>query len=1026
MLCFSSTLQAQNQTYGYEKVSTEVERVEKGLSQNSIRCMVQDQLGFIWYGTWAGLNRYDGQHFVVLGADIENPETALNSSVINALAIDSSDYLWVGTESGLNRLNVRSLEIENFSNVSIHPRLKDTIFSLLYLKNKLWVGTQKGLLMLTTDSLKAQYFILNEGGKEPQIRTIHQLDSHRLLLGTDRGVWEYDFNEFRLLRRLCYPIIQSDFINALQKDDHNHWFVGTEKGLDYLDLSNESSVIINHKDNSSRQSLFIVMDIMKDRDSNVWVATSGKGVKLLQALQGADKPYSYQRISALPMHTEKFPGRMSDEDYYYSLMQSRDGTIWLGSAWSGAFKLVKETNIFQKFQRSEATRGLTDNHIWAFLDDGNELWIGTERGVNIYNRKSHKIRSLQYPKLSSDKIRSLFKDSQGNFWIGTYKSGLNKYDPKVDQVEFYSPDSSLSHFIASNTVWQIIEDDEKNLWFATHNGLQRTNLISGETKVFQHNPNDSNSLSSDVVYSIYMDRQGRLWAVTFNGLNLFLPEKNGFKVFKSQTGDPHSLNTNRLFAIYQDTAMNYWVATIGGGLNKMDPTTGEVQHYTTAHGLSDNTIYAIIPDDFGNIWLPTNYGVSAFNIANESFVNYSVDDGLTSNEFNKGAAMKDRFGNLYFGGMFGFNVLKPKKIRTNHFVPELVVSEFKIDNQLISYALRHGEAIELNYQQKNLFFRFSMLDFVNPSKAIYKYRIRNLDNNWKTLSSRYPVLNINKLNPGYYIIEVNAMNSAGVWTDKPMQIKIYVRDAWYNLLHVRLIAIFILILTLYLVLHRRIKRIRLKHQTERQLLDLEKQTLRLQMNPHFIFNTLNSIQNFILKNDTDQSISYLSKFSRLMRMMLNYSREQFITLDEEIRLIKSYLEIESLRLEKSFEWTINTQAGMDLEEIQFPPMIIQPFVENAIIHGLLPLKERQGELVLNFTMEDQVLCVRIKDNGVGRKKGEKEKDKHRPSGMLITQRRLELINKLPTSDAFYEVKDLKDSLGNPAGTEVRLRIQIDA
>jgi ligand-binding sensor domain-containing protein len=1023
--------QAQLPVFGYEKLSTELERVDKGLSQNSIRTMLQDKHGFLWFGTWAGLNRYDGQNIVILGTDIDNLDGSLSSPVINAIAEDNSGYLWVGTEGGINKVNRQTLEIENFQKSAyIHPDLKDTIFSLLADSSILWVGTQKKLIKvdLKDDSLYSVPVPNPEGITNLQIRTIKKQGVNTLVLGTDDGLLLLNTKSLEIMMHLRFPKLSSSWVLCAEKISEKQWFVGTENGLNLVDITSGQVQNILLDADSDKEQKEIITDVMLDRDSNLWIASSGHGIRIMAHWK--DQDYSTEKLSALPLHSERFPGKLGDEDYYYSLLQSHDGTLWLGSAWSGAFKLVNETNIFQKFQKNSASQGMSDNRIWAFLDNQEELWIGTEKGVNIYNRKNHSLRVLNHigPKnkrLSSEKIRSLYKDSQGHIWVGTFQNGLNKYNPKTKHVEVFSPDSSLAYYIASNTIWRILEDDKHNLWFATHNGLQKINLLTGETKVYRYNADDSTSISSNVVYNIYIDRQGRLWAATFNGLNMFLSEKNHFKRFTSESGNPKSLNTNRIFSVYQDTSLNYWVGTIGGGLNKLDPVTGEVSHFTTTQGLSDNTIYAIIPDEYGNLWLPTNYGISAFNLKNESFVSYTVDDGLTSNEFNIGAAMKDQYGNLYFGGMFGFNVLIPRKIRTSNLIPEIRVTEYSIDNQIQAYVLLDGEKISLNHHQKSVDLKFTALDFINPYKTTFKYRLKNVDKQWRTMPSRYAQINFNKLSPGNYTLEVIAMNSVGVWTEKPFLLQIEVKEAWYNLIIFRIILVFIILMFVFLIIHRRLNQIRLKHKTERQLLDLEKQTLRLQMNPHFIFNTLNSIQNFILKNDTDKSIGYLSKFSKLMRMMLNFSRKQYISLDEELRLIQSYLDLERLRLENSFEWSMHTSADMDLEEIGIPPMIIQPFVENAIIHGLLPLKGRKGDLHLNFEMkEENILCVSIKDNGVGRSFKETKRDKHRPSGMLITKKRLELINKLPQQDSFYEVVDLKDNMGKGMGTIVNLKIQI--
>jgi len=985
----------------------------------------------MWFGTWSGLNRYDGQNIISLFNELESSNPTLSSSVINALEQGSDGNIWVGTEVGLNRLNPKSLSITNFLNYQTkYPQLSDTIFSLKSDKSKLWIGTQKGLysLDLHTDTVRLRSVRLPAAIKNAQIRSIELLGDMQLMVATDFGLWIVEKNTYQVSRVFNKPFLSSNLILSALEYQSGIWFIGTEKGLNIIDLNRQKSLSYQVIGLELSLHSSIVTSMMRDRDSNLWVATSGNSFLVINDFK--DSTLFAQTVNALPIHSDQPSGKLIDEDYYYSIVQSQDGTIWLGSAYSGVFKLVNETNIFKKFQKSGNKNGLNDNHIWAFLEDGEDFWIGTEKGVNIYNPHNHQVTVIDSKgkpnyRLSSDQIRSLYKDSRGYIWIGTYKSGLNRLNTKTGEIDLFSPDSSGARFIADKTVWKVLEDKRNNHWFATHNGLQRTNFFSGRTKVFRNIPGDSASLSSNVVYNIYFDRAGNLWVSTFDGLNLYLPEKEKFKVFKRKVGQPNSLNTNRIFCVYQDTALNYWIGTIGGGLNHLDPITGDVTHYTTNNGLSDNTVYSILDDDRGNLWLSTNYGISAFNISNESFVNYTANDGLTSNEFNFGAALKDRFGNMYFGGMFGFNVLMPGEFKVNNLEPEIHVCEFRIDDQTNAYVLNNGEEIKLSHNQNNLEFRLTMLDYINPSKSIYEYRISGFSSEWRTLSAHYPVITISKLPAGKYEMEIVAMNSYGIWTQTPFKVTISKNKAWFNLFVVRFSFVLLLLGFLSLILWRRINIIRKKHQTERQLLELEKQALRLQMNPHFIFNTLNSIQNFILKNDTDQSINYLSKFSKLMRMMLNYSRETFISIDDEITLIKAYLELERLRLEKSFSWFIHIDPKIETDFYGIPPMIIQPFVENAIIHGLLPLKTREGILELNLELEAAYLKVRISDNGVGRKLGASQSENHKPSGILITRKRLELINKMPGESTSYKITDLKDKMGNAIGTVVEIRIKVE-
>lgn len=1031
VLLLSSKLHCQNEVYGYEKIGTEIEKIEKGLSQNSVRTIIQDSKGFIWIGTWSGLNRFDGLQFKIFLPDVKNPEHTLSNQVINALAEDSSGYIWIGTEGGLNRLNSNTLEIKQYKNINRirNPNSNDTIRALYCEHNRLWIGTQQGLFVgeYNSDTSLTVKAVAPNDLLDKEIRSIVQLNQKQVVVGTDNGLYILDKKSLKISNYFTSPFLSSELILSTLCYNDTLLLIGTENGLNLLNTNTFKNRAFYSSKKKDSLPNSIIMALMKDVDSNVWVATSGGGIISIKNL--TEDNIIFKRIQAVGLQAEQSPTEFSEEIYFYSMLQSRDGTIWLGSAWSGIYKLLKVRNIFKKFQKSNINNGLNDNHIWAFYDDGDDFWIGTEKGINIYNKNNHSIRYITThgkngSRLISNKVRSIFKDSQGNFWIGSYKEGLSKYFPKDGHIEWFTPNSDSSHYIANNTVWKIVEDKQKNLWIATHNGLQKTNLISGKTKVYLYNPQDSTSISSNVVYNLYFDRSGVLWIATFNGLNKYNKRYDNFTVYKHIKENPNSLNINRIFSVYQDDSLNIWVGTIGGGLNQINHKTGEISSFTTHEGLPDNTIYSIISDDYGNLWMSTNYGISALNIKNKSFVNYNVNDGLTSNEFNFGASLKDNYGNIYFGSMFGFNVLKPKDIRAALNVPEIVVSEFTAEDGPSYYYLHSGDEIHLKHTQNSLFFRFSMLDYTNPRKDAYKYKFIGIDDDWKNLSADYPIVTISKMLPGTYHLLIEGSNSSGIWTTKTTDIKIIMDKAWYNLLIFKILFILVFLIILFLIIRNRVNRIRFKHRAEKQLLELERQTLRLQMNPHFIFNTLNSIQNYILKNDVDKSIGYLSKFSKLMRMMLTFSKEQAVSLEDEIFMLNAYLDLENLRHQQGFDFSIGVDKSVDTEFISIPPMLIQPFVENAVIHGLLPLTERKGVLKIKIEMDNDFVLVTIKDNGVGRKHASSQREQgHKPSGMLITQKRLELINKTPENQSNIEVIDLVDDEGNPLGTAFEIKIK---
>lgn len=1021
---------SQNTSYNYELISTELHLIQKGLSQNSIRCIYQDSKGYIWVGTWAGLNRYDGQQIISLQADIDNTEGGLTNSVINAIEEDTHQNIWVGTEGGINKINAETFEVSYYDKIGNYLKhgSSDTILSLKCDESKLWIGSQHGLVFLDLnhDSLFIPQWLKTGVIQNTEVRSINLDHEEYAFLATNIGLCIIDFNnsQYHFLNpSKTFPNASS--IMSLETYDANNILVGTENGLYVFNIPNQSFQRIRISKGNPKAGIEIITAIEKDNDSLFWIASSGMGIKQLQWRHGKPKVVN---VNAENINNDDRRSDFTTEKYYYSILKAKNGIVWIGSAWSGMFKFIDAKKNFKKFQSSGSAYGLIDNQIWAFFDDTLELWIGTNNGISIYNKHNHSMRQLTNKgpvgkRLSSSNIRSIFKDSEGNFWIGTYKMGLNKYNPQSGEIQVYTP-LDTEHYVADNTVWHIIEDSYHNLLICTHNGFQIKNLITGTDRVFRNDPKNPKSISSNVVYNIYVDRQENIWLSTFRGWNKFDLRSGSFKPFLHQNGNANSLNVNKIFCTYQDDSLNYWIGTIGGGLNYYNPRTKKFRTYTKRDGLPDNTIYAILDDGMGNLWLSSNYGVSSFNIENKTFRNYTVMDGLQSNEFNFGASLKDSNGNIYFGGMFGFNVFNPRELVSKNLTNSVVVSEVNIKNHLPLYFMKNGDHLELKHNQNNIKLRFSLLDYVNASKDVYKYRIEGLGNEWKTTDLEGPYVELNNLDAGVYVLHVMGLHSTGNWTQQEAVFTFKVGQVWYKLLWIRIVLIIILLIMTAVYIRNRMRRIQFKHDSEKQLLELEKQTLKLQMNPHFIFNTLNSIQNYILKNDTENSIHYLSKFSRLMRMMMTYSREKTISLEEEVLMIESYLEIEKLRHEKGFSYRVFVDDDLDQEFIGIPPMMVQPFIENALIHGLLPMKKRNAYLEIRFFNHGDYIKVEVEDNGIGRAESQKSRDqKHRPSGILITQKRLELINKEKAGGSYFKVIDLKDENGEPIGTRVEIEIQ---
>ena len=394
--------------------------------------------------------------------------------------------------------------------------------------------------------------------------------------------------------------------------------------------------------------------------------------------------------------------------------------------------------------------------------------------------------------------------------------------------------------------------------------------------------------------------------------------------------------------------------------------------------------------------------------------------------------MKSEEGYLYFGGVNGFNRFDPEEIQINPNVPVVVISAFRKFNEIQPFELFDGDTIMLKHDDNFFSFEIAALDYTNPLKNKYRYILENFDKNWIYADANNRVAEYKKVSPGNYTFRALGSNNDGIWNEEGINVSVIITPPWYATWVFRILAALILIFIGWIIIYRRIKRIRRKHEVEKKLLEIEKQkfdleqkALRLQMNPHFIFNSLNSIQSYILTHNTEMAVTYLGKFSQLMRLILANSGNKFVPFKEELKAIKYYLDLEKLRFDNKFEYNINLDEAIDKEFIEIPPMIVQPYVENAIIHGILH-KEKPGFIEIDFSLQNGNLRCTITDDGVGRARSEQIRKEtgisRKSTGMYITKARLELLNTDKTNDYTVKVTDLTDKNGKPAGTKVELYI----
>ncbi len=1011
--------------YDVSTLSSEFSMKFKGLSQNSVQCMTQDSKGYMWFGTFNGLNRFDGLNFVVYTTTIEDDENSISNSNITCLFPDSEGFIWVGTGNGLNKFDpsLRSFELYENDTTSTASLTDNFITAIIEddLGN-IWVGTEYGLNMIekSTGIIKQYFNNFNIPGtiSNNRISSLF-IDSQGVLwVGTWNGLNKYERKGDNFNRiyggETAENMLLDNFINCICEDRTGNLWIGTGNGIGVLDSSrNNCKNYYNEINNGYSLSSNIIVTLLADSRGDIWIGTYGDGLNLYNR----DEDNFINYINS----TENIWG--SNNNYILSLFEDKSGIIWVGSQYKGVKKIDPYTTKFRHH--------LSNNVVWAIYEHEPEIfWVGTDLGVFEYRRIG---QGLSYIRSNADnssldiryRVTSIIKCSRGYYWFGT-PEGMIKYNHNSGaNPKLYSYDSQSQNCISDNRVYQIIEDSEGLLWISTDNGLSTFQPDNNIFENYFHIPGDSTSISSNNIYSVYEDSKNRIWISTNGGLNLFDRELKTFQLAFSGPTVQTSLSSLNVSAVVEGSSGKLWISTLGGGLNCYDEESGEIDLWTIENGLTDNMIYSIHQDNENKLWLSTVHGLSKFNPESNIFTNYNVDNGLQSMEFNPLASYKSDSGELFFGGFNGFNSFFPSNIKTNQYENPLILTSFKIFNEVQPDIFSSADTIVLKHIENSFSFEFSFLDYVNPYENEFEYILDGFDQNWKKSFTAQNEISYSKVHPGDYVFKARKISKTNNLIHTEYLLHIIVVPPWWTSTFFIIVAGIFALGLIWLIINARFQMIRRTLQTEKQVIDSERKALLSQMNPHFIFNSLSSIQSYILRKDEFAANRYLGDFSSLIRRIMENSSRENITLYEELETIDLYLCLEKMRFANGFTDKISIDKKIDQMSIKIPPMMIQPYLENAILHGLMPKKDNRI-LKLSITPFDEkrLLCV-IEDNGIGRTKALQIRSRiktHQSAGMKNIEERIFLHNKLHKAKLDIKIIDLYDQSGESVGTRVELHM----
>jgi signal transduction histidine kinase/ligand-binding sensor domain-containing protein len=750
----------------------------QGLPQGQVQAILQDHSGFMWFGIQNGLVRYDGQTMTVYRHD-PNDQRSLSDNNVLSLCEDRQGNIWVGTHiGGLNRLDQATGTFTRFqpdanNSASLSKGAIWTIYEDR--AGTLWIGlTGNGLARFEPASESFTHFLPeprspSAGGNS--IFKIYEDSAGNFWLGTGSGLLRFDraSNRFTLFRS---DTQKQNFISTIYEDHNGTLWIGSSGGLLRFERNTGNFTSFAH-DARKQDSLSSngVIAIEEDQTGRLWIGTDN-GLNSFQPQSGLFNRYTSDAATT---------GSLLD-NLVVSLYTDRAGSLWIGSA-GGVNRIHRGIERFTRYRfQAQSPKGLSNNNVLQVYEDlAGSIWVATlGGGLNKLNRQSRQFEHFRHDprnpqSLSSDQVICVCEDRTGALWVGTRDAGLNLLNPRTGTFTHYRFDPQNPSALNNDAVQTIYEDTGGNVWVGTLDGLHKFDRQRGQFIRFLHNDADPYSLSSNRVTAIFEARDGTFWIATDDGgLNLLDRQSSQFTVFKHKPDDATSLSSNAVFSIAEDSGRALWIATMGG-LNKLDRASGQFTRYTEKDGLASDSVWGIVVDSAGLIWLNTNAGVVKFNPETGKFRRYTVHDGLAADTPGQNAHTRTRAGELIFGGGQGFTIFDPQQLADEPLPPPVALTAFKKFDQLVNFERGLSEVGEVKLAPRENFFsfEFAVLDYKEPDRNQYAYKLEGFDPDWIYCGTRRYASYTN-LDAGQYIFRVKGANSDGVWNEEGIAIKISV------------------------------------------------------------------------------------------------------------------------------------------------------------------------------------------------------------------------------------------------------------
>lgn len=997
------------QTLSFNHLNT-----SNGLLSDQRLQITEDRLGRLWLATDEGINVFDGYE---VASYTQSDRSGIGNNRITSIFCDKRGTIWIGNPTGLQykkeSSNVFSTLPIDSATTALHR-----IFFIMEVKS--------GILAFARDScflIDSQMRVrpLNKVTalikKNATMLTAAQVKDDVVLLGIRSQTLMVDIGKEELIKKLPY----SNAWTFCRIND-NEWLTGCFAAPGVSIMNTETGAMESINDWPTQNGGKIVGyagEIANCGNGKFAIASRYSGLYILDI----NTKTAFQYKSDAGDHTSL------TTDNNRRVFVTRNRTLVVqGNGISYTSLDQPSFGVVKRFTDNKGEK--YQNVVNCFVQDENKnMWIGTNGHLLKWDRKTGISTYYPFYEKGSDgpinvrTIRTVTIDSKNRIWAGAFSSGLGLLQADGNYHTVRPTFSNHPDSITLSTEYLgITTDRHGNFLVGTGQRVFLFDPVSEKVETFRQHPK-LRKIHNNGTFRFMADRDDNWWFAQMRGL--FYYNKKEDSLYRIAM--PAGIKDLTMIGLAQDSNGAIYAGGYSGvhiikpGERVISRTLGK------ADGLESEYISGLLCDQSGKMWIIGNRGLARYDPANGSIQTFDAKDGVIQANHKESAYYLAPDGEIFIGTESGFNHFYPSSLQVKSYPLTVFITGVQAPDTLIN-TLNAGP-ISLAYYENNLVFQYLTVDFKLANFIQYRYKLEGFDTAYvyagKQRQARYT-----NLQAGGYTFIVEASTNGKDWYKTSNPVSFTIRKAFWKTWWFRIVIISLLAIAAYSFYRYRIDRInkeaRVRSDYEIKLNELENSALRTQMNPHFIFNSLNTINSFVNSNDRVQANQYISKFSKLVRLILDHSREKKIVLKDELEVAELYMQLEQIRFESKFSFVINV-TGVDSSGTEVPPLIIQPFVENAILHGLLP-SGKPGELKIQVSKEGDVLLCSIEDNGIGRKAARQLKQRsgynRKSHGMEITLKRIELFNKEHRVQLPVEIVDLTNEKGEPAGTKVIIRLPI--